>query len=96
MSKIWIEAPNGPGAGDATAIPVTVDEIVADGLPQRAGSDHSRAPTIRLPDVGRSMGNLRRIIEGIRAKADVIVYPTSALAPIVRRQRQRRFRIRRS
>jgi 3-keto-5-aminohexanoate cleavage enzyme len=85
MNKVWIEAAlNGPwGRERQPGIPVTVDEIVADGL---AAAD-SGAAVIHIhaydPTSGRQDDRWEiyaRIIEGIRAKADVIVYPTIPLA----------------
>ena len=85
MSKVWIEAAlNGPwGRERQPGIPMTVDEIVADGL---AAAD-AGAAIIHLhaydPATGRQNDEWEtyaRIIEGIKAKADVIVYPTIPLA----------------
>jgi 3-keto-5-aminohexanoate cleavage enzyme len=85
MSKIWIEAAlNGPWGRDRQpGIPLTVDEIVADGLAAAAAG----AAIVHLhaydPATGRQRDEWEtyaRIIEGIRAKADVIVYPTIPLA----------------
>ena len=85
MSKTWIEAAlNGPWGRDRQpGIPLTVDEIVADGLAAAAAG----AAIVHLhaydPATGRQRDEWEtyaRIIEGIRAKADVIVYPTIPLA----------------
>ena len=85
MSKVWIEAAlNGPwGRERQPGIPMTVDDIVADGL---AAAD-AGAAIIHLhaydPATGRQKDEWEtyaRIIEGIKAKADVIVYPTIPLA----------------
>jgi uncharacterized protein (DUF849 family) len=85
MSKIWIEAAlNGPWGRDRQpGIPLTVEEIVADGLAAAAAG----AAIIHLhaydPATGRQRDEWEtyaRIIEGIRAKADAIVYPTIPLA----------------
>jgi len=85
MSKVWIEAAlNGPwGRERQPAIPVTVEEIVAEGL---AAAD-AGAAIIHIhaydPKTGRQndqWDTYARIIEEIRAKADVIVYPTIPLA----------------
>ena len=85
MNKVWIEAAlNGPwGRERQPGIPMTVDEIVADGL---AAAD-AGAAIIHLhaydPATGRQKDEWEtyaRIIEGIKAKADVIVYPTIPLA----------------
>jgi 3-keto-5-aminohexanoate cleavage enzyme len=85
MHKVWIEAAlNGPwGRERQPSIPVTVEEIIADGL-DAAGAG---AAIIHIhaydPTTGRQNDQWEthaRIIEGIRAKADVIVYPTIPLA----------------
>jgi 3-keto-5-aminohexanoate cleavage enzyme len=85
MSKVWIEAAlNGAwGRERQPGIPVTIDEIVADGL---AAAD-AGAAIIHVhaydPATGRQKDEWEtyaRIIEGIRASADVIVYPTIPLA----------------
>jgi uncharacterized protein (DUF849 family) len=85
MKKVWIEAAlNGPwGRERQPGMPITVEEIVADGL---AAAD-AGAAIIHLhaydPATGRQKDEWEtyaRIIEGIRAKADVIVYPTIPLA----------------
>ena len=85
MTKVWIEAAlNGPwGRERQPGIPVTVEEIVADGL---AAAD-AGAAIIHVhaydPATGRQKDEWEtyaRIIEGIRSKADVIVYPTIPLA----------------
>lgn len=85
MAKVWIEAAlNGPwGRERQPDIPVTVEECVADGL----AAAEAGAAIIHVhaydPATGRQNDNWQtyaRIIEGIRAKADVIVYPTIPLA----------------
>ncbi|MFV0281998.1 MAG: 3-keto-5-aminohexanoate cleavage protein [Rhodoblastus sp.] len=85
MAKVWIEAAlNGPwGRERQPGIPVTVEEAVADGL---AAVD-AGAAIIHVhaydPATGRQNDDWRtyaRIIEGVRAKADAIVYPTIPLA----------------
>jgi uncharacterized protein (DUF849 family) len=85
MSSIWIEAAlNGPwGRERQGGIPITVAEIVADGL-AAAGEG---AAIIHVHAYDASTGRQRdewetyaRIIEGVRSKADVIVYPTVPLA----------------
>jgi uncharacterized protein (DUF849 family) len=83
--KVWIEAAlNGPWSRERQpGIPVAVDEIIADGLVAAASGAaiiHVHAYDI---DTGRQRDDWQiyaRIIEGIRAKADVIVYPTIPLA----------------
>jgi uncharacterized protein (DUF849 family) len=98
MSQVWIEAAlNGPWGRDRQpGIPVTVEEIVADGL---AAAD-AGAAIIHVhaydPASGRQDDRWQtyaRIIEGIRGKADVIVYPTIPLAgsDYASRNAQRRY-----
>ncbi len=71
------------GARAAAGIPITVDEVVADGLAavaEGAAIVHVHAYD---PETGRqndAWETYARIIEGIRAKADAIVYPTIPLA----------------
>lgn len=81
----WIEAAlNGPwGRGRQPGIPVSVDEIVADGLAAAA----SGAAILHLHAYDVATGRQRddwetyaRIIEGIRARSDALVYPTIPLA----------------
>lgn len=85
MGKVWIEAAlNGPwGRERQPGIPVAVEEIVADGI---AAAD-AGAAIVHVhaydPSTGRqhdTWETYARIIEGIRAKIDVIVYPTIPLA----------------
>jgi len=85
MSRVWIEAAlNGPwGRHRQPGIPITVAEIVADGL---AAAD-AGAAIIHVHAYDSASGQQRddwetyaRIIEGIRSKVDVIVYPTIPLA----------------
>jgi len=85
MNKVWIEAAlNGPwGRKRQPGIPVTVDEIVADGL----ASANAGAAIIHVHAYDPATGLQKdeweiyaRIIDGIRAKTDVIVYPTIPLA----------------
>ncbi len=82
---VWIEAAlNGPwGRERQPGIPVTVDEIVADGI----AAAEAGAAIVHLHAYDDATGRQRdewplyaRIIEGIRAKVDVIVYPTIPLA----------------
>ena len=83
--KVWVEAAlNGAwGRERQRDIPITVEEIVADGIAvAKAG-----AAIVHLHAYDEQTGRQRdewslyaRIIEGIRAKADVIVYPTIPLA----------------
>lgn len=85
MKKVWIEAAlNGPwGRERQPGMPITVEEIVADGL----SAADAGASIIHVhaydPATGRQHDRWEtyaRIIEAIRAKADVIVYPTIPLA----------------
>ena len=81
MAKVWIEAAlNGAWTRDRQpAIPISVEEIVADGIV----AAQSGAAIIHLHAYDVATGRQRDdydiyapIIEGIRAKADAIVYPT--------------------
>jgi 3-keto-5-aminohexanoate cleavage enzyme len=82
---VWLEvALNGPWSRELQpAIPVTVDEIVRDGIAcARAG-----AAIVHLHAYDEANGRQRddadlyaRIIEGIRTEVDAIVYPTLPLA----------------
>lgn len=82
---IWIEAAlNGPwGRERQPGIPVSADEIVSDGI----AAAHAGAAIIHIHAYDASTGHqcdeweiYARIIEGIRSKVDVIVYPTIPLA----------------
>jgi 3-keto-5-aminohexanoate cleavage enzyme len=85
LTGVWIEAAlNGPwGRARQPGVPVSVKEIVADGL---ACADAGAAIIhVHAYDVvtGRQRDEWElyaRIIEGIRARNDVIVYPTIPLA----------------
>jgi 3-keto-5-aminohexanoate cleavage enzyme len=85
MPGIWIEAAlNGPwGRERQPGIPVSADEIVSDGI----AAAHAGAAIIHIHAYDASTGHqcdeweiYARIIEGIRSKVDVIVYPTIPLA----------------
>ena len=85
MADVWIEAAlNGPwGRARQPGAPVAVAEIVADGL----ACVDAGAAIIHVHAFDVATGRQRdeweiyaRIIEGIRAKADVVVYPTVPLA----------------
>jgi len=85
MSSVWIEAAlNGPwGRERQPGIPITVEALIADGL----SAVDAGAAIIHVHAYDPSTGRQRdewetyaRIIEGIRSKADVIVYPTIPLA----------------
>lgn len=85
MAKVWIEAAlNGPwGRERQPGMPVTVEEIVADGLAAAAAGAAIIHVHAYDPSTGRQKDEWEtyaRIIEGIRAKVDVIVYPTIPLA----------------
>ena len=84
MAKVWIEAAlNGPwGRERQPGIPVTVEEIVADGLSAAAAGAAIVHVHAYDPTTGRQKDEWEtyaRIIEGIRSKVDVIVYPTIPL-----------------
>ena len=85
MSSVWIEAAlNGPwGRERQPGMPISVDEVVADGV----AAAEAGAAIIHVhaydPKTGRQNDQWEtyaRIIEGVRAKIDVIVYPTIPLA----------------
>ncbi len=79
--KVWLEAAlNGPwGRARQPGIPVSVDEIVADGVAcAEAGAAviHIHAYDAVTGRQNDDTAAYRAIIDGIRARADVIVYPT--------------------
>lgn len=85
VRPVWIEAAlNGPwGRERQPGIPVTVEEIVSDGI----AAANSGAAIVHVhaydPATGRQddrWETYARIIEGIRAATDAIVYPTIPLA----------------
>jgi uncharacterized protein (DUF849 family) len=85
MPRVWLEAAlNGPWGRDRQPdIPVTVDEIIADGIACAAAG----AAIIHLHAYDETTGRQNddwqiyaRIIEGIRTRCDAIVYPTIPLA----------------
>lgn len=81
MAKVWIEAAlNGPWGRDRQpGIPVAVEEIVAEGIAcAEAGAAiiHAHAYDVATGRQKDDWEIYARIIEGIRAKVDVIVYPT--------------------
>ena len=85
MARIWIEAAlNGPwGRERQPLIPVSVDEIVADGIAvaqSGAAIVHVHAYDEQTGRQNDDWQTYARIIEGIRARVDVIVYPTIPLA----------------
>jgi 3-keto-5-aminohexanoate cleavage enzyme len=79
--SIWLEAAlNGPwGRTLQPAVPITVGELVAEGIAcARAGAAivHVHAYDERTGRQRDDAETYRRIIEGIREREDVIVYPT--------------------
>jgi 3-keto-5-aminohexanoate cleavage enzyme len=83
-SKTWIEAAlNGPwGKARQPGIPVSVDDLIRDGIAAaRAGAAiiHVHAYDEETGRQNDDAETYARIIEGIRAKTDVIVYPTLPL-----------------
>jgi uncharacterized protein (DUF849 family) len=81
MPKTWLEAAlSGPWSRkNQPRIPITVAEIVADGI----AAANEGAAIIHVHPYDEATGRQKddadiyaRIIEGIRAKVDVIVYPT--------------------
>lgn len=85
MPKVWIEvALNGPwGRERQPGIPITVAEIVSAGIAAaRAGAAivHAHAYDEATGRQRDDWQTYARIIEGIRAKCDAIVYPTIPIA----------------
>lgn len=85
MAKVWVEAAlNGPwGRERQPGIPVSVEEIVAEGIAcAEAGAAviHAHAYDVATGRQHDTWELYARIIEGIRARADVIVYPTIPIA----------------
>ncbi|MDB5589490.1 3-keto-5-aminohexanoate cleavage protein [Enterovirga sp.] len=85
MAEVWIEAAlNGPwGRERQPGIPITVEEIVQDGLAAAAAGAAIVHVHAYDPATGRQRDEWEiyaRIIEGIRARCDAIVYPTVPLA----------------
>ena len=85
MAKVWIEAAlNGAWTRERQpAIPISVAEIVADGV----AAVEAGAAIVHLHAYDVATGRQRDayeiyapIIEGIRAKVDAIVYPTLPIA----------------
>ena len=96
MTKVWIEAAlNGPwGRDKQKGIPVAVEEIVADGI-AAAGAGaaivHAHAYDVATGRQKDDWEIYARIIEGIRAKVDVIVYPTIPSPALGQAQTKDRF-----
>ena len=96
MAKVWIEAAlNGPWTREKQpGIPVAVEDIVADGIAAaNAGAAivHAHAYDVTT---GRQKDDWEihaRIIEGIRANVDVIVYPTIPSPALGQEQTTNRF-----
>jgi len=85
MGKVWIEAALNGAWGRALqpTIPIAVEEIVADGI----AAAEAGAAVIHLHAYDAATGRQKddweiyaKIIEGIRARADAIVYPTVPIA----------------
>ncbi len=83
--KVWLEVALNGGAGRSRQplIPVTPDEIIEDGIRcVEAGAAilhlHAYDPDTAAPVEDADIYS--RIIEGLRAKTDAIVYPTLALS----------------
>lgn len=96
MSKVWIEAAlNGPWTrAKQPGIPVAVEDIVADGIASaEAGAAiiHAHAYDVTTGRQKDDWEIYARIIEGIRAKVDVIVYPTIPSPGLGQEQNTNRF-----
>lgn len=85
MAKVWIEAAVNGAWGRALqpTIPISVEEIVADGI----AAAEAGAAIIHLHAYDAATGRQKddweiyaRIIEGIRARVDAIIYPTVPIA----------------
>ena len=81
MARTWLEvALNGPwGRALQPGIPMRVEDIVAEGI----ACAHEGAAIVHVHAYDEAAGRQKddadvysRIIEGIRAKADCLVYPT--------------------
>ncbi|MBI3699074.1 MAG: 3-keto-5-aminohexanoate cleavage protein [Afipia sp.] len=96
MAKIWIEAAlNGPWTrARQPGIPVAVEDIVADGIAAAdagAAIIHAHAYDVTTGQQKDDWEIYARIIEGIRAKVDVIVYPTIPSPALGQEQTINRF-----
>lgn len=96
MGKVWIEAAlNGPWTrAKQPGIPVAVEDIVADGIAcAQAGAAiiHAHAYDVTTGRQRDDWEIYARIIEGIRAKVDVIVYPTIPSPGLGQEQNTNRF-----
>ncbi|NGX97250.1 MAG: 3-keto-5-aminohexanoate cleavage protein, partial [Candidatus Afipia apatlaquensis] len=96
MTKVWIEAAlNGPWTrAKQPGIPVAVEDIVADGIAcAEAGAAiiHAHAYDVTTGRQKDDWEIYARIIEGIRARADVIVYPTIPSPGLGQEQNTNRF-----
>jgi len=96
MNKVWIEAAlNGPWTrAKQPGIPIAVEDIVADGIAcAKAGAAiiHAHAYDVTTGRQKDDWEIYARIIEGIRAKVDVIVYPTIPSPGLGQEQNTNRF-----
>ena len=96
MGKVWIEAAlNGPWTrAKQPGIPIAVEDIVADGIAcAQAGAAiiHAHAYDVTTGRQKDDWEIYARIIEGIRAKVDVIVYPTIPSPGLGQEQNTNRF-----
>ena len=96
MGKVWIEAAlNGPWTrAKQPGIPIAVEDIVADGIAcAQAGAAiiHAHAYDVTTGRQKDEWDIYARIIEGIRAKVDVIVYPTIPSPGLGQEQNTNRF-----
>ena len=96
MAKVWIEAAlNGPWTREKQpGIPVAVEDIVADGIAAaNAGAAivHAHAYDVTTGRQKDDWEIYARIIEGIRANVDVIVYPTIPSPALGQEQTTNRF-----
>lgn len=96
MGKVWIEAAlNGPWTrAKQPGIPIAVEDIVADGIAcalAGAAIIHAHAYDVTTGRQKDDWEIYARIIEGIRGKVDVIVYPTIPSPGLGQEQNTNRF-----
>ncbi|MGL4556015.1 MAG: 3-keto-5-aminohexanoate cleavage protein [Afipia sp.] len=96
MPEVWIEAAlNGPWTrAKQPGIPVAVEDIVADGIAcAEAGAAiiHAHAYDVTTGRQKDDWEIYARVIEGIRARVDVIVYPTIPSPGLGQEQNANRF-----
>lgn len=96
MGKVWIEAAlNGPWTrAKQPGIPIAVEDIVADGIAcalAGAAIIHAHAYDVTTGRQKDDWEIYARIIEGIRDKVDVIVYPTIPSPGLGQEQNTDRF-----